>query len=242
VRLAEHLKMDAAEERTFFYRALHERLGLCLDRFAPPEAAVVDAGCGTGGFLLHVQRSRPALNLAGVDASPVACRIAREKTGLEIQEARVERLPYPERSLDAIVSADVLSAVGDPLVVLREFARRLRPGGIVVLNLPAYHWLLSYHDEAVGQFRRFTRGGVERLLLQAGFRVELATYWNVASLPLAAVKRKLVPDRSGHSDVKLYPPVVERALGAVLSLELRLLRRRVALPFGLSVLAVGSRL
>jgi SAM-dependent methyltransferase len=232
--------MDAVEERSFFFRALHERLRFCLDRFAPADAVVVDAGCGTGGFLHFVHRSRPALRLAGVEASAVACRIAREKTGLDIRQAFVEELPFADGSLDAIVSADVLSAVTDPDQVLGEFARCLRPGGVVVLNLPAYGWLLSYHDEAVGQSRRFTRRGVERLLAHAGLRPELATYWNAVALPFAAVKRKLFPERSGSSDVRMYPAPVERAFRGILSLELRLLRRRATLPLGLSVLAVGS--
>ena len=238
---AEYLKMDAVEERMFFYRALHDRLRICLDRFAPSDAAVLDAGCGTGGFLQKLHQCRPSLRLQGVDVSPIACRIARAKTGLPVREASVEALPFVDEQFDAIVSADVLYMLDDAELALHEFRRCLRPSGIVVVNLPAYEWLRSYHDDAVGTKHRFTRRELMVLLERSGFTVAFAGYWNALLFPLAVLKRKLVPGQPHGSDVRAYPAVVEAAFGALLALEALPFRRGVALPLGLSVLAVATR-
>jgi len=233
--------MDAVEERMFFYRALHERLRLCLDRFASPDAAVLDAGCGTGGFLHDLQRRRPSLRLAGLDVSPIACEIARKKTALSIEQASVEELPFGNERFDAIVSNDVLCMLDDPEPALHEFQRCLRGGGILVLNLPAYEWLRSYHDAAVGTKHRLSRSNVVTLLKRNGFNVVFATYWNTLLFPAAVLKRKLLSRRSGDSDVKLYHPVLDSAFGALLALETIPIQRGIRLPFGLSLLAVARR-
>jgi SAM-dependent methyltransferase len=241
VQEAEYLKMDAVEERMFFYRALHERLRICLDRFAPHDAAVLDAGCGTGGFLQKLQHCRPSLRLQGVDVSPTACRIAHAKTGLPVEEGSVEALPFGDEQFDAIVSADVLYMLDEAEPALREFRRCLRPGGVVVLNLPAYEWLRSYHDEAVGTKHRFNRRELVALLERSGFSIAFAGYWNALLFPLAVLKRKLALVRPAGSDVKVYPAVVEAVFGAILAVEALPFRRGIPLPFGLSVLAVAHR-
>jgi SAM-dependent methyltransferase len=238
----EYVKMDAVEERMFFYRALHERLRLCLDRFAPPDAAVLDAGCGTGGFLNHLQRRRPLLRLAGVDVSPIACELARRKTGLQIEQASVEELPFEDERFEAIVSSDVLCVLDEAEPALHELERCLRRGGILVLSLPAYEWLRSYHDEAVGTKHRFRRGQLIEMLERAGLGAVFATYWNTLLFPLALARRKLVPPRTRESDVELQHPLVEATFRGLLALEAIPIRLGIRLPFGLSVLVAARRL
>ena len=223
----------------FFYRALHERLLFCLDRFAADDAKVLDAGCGTGGFLRKLQRRRPSLRLSGVDVSPVACDLAHRKTGLPIEQASVAGLPFGNEEFDLIVSSDVLCMLDEPSAALTEFRRCLRPGGILVVNLPAYEALRSYHDEATDTKHRFTAGELIPLLRYSGFAALFVTYWNTLLFPIAVVRRKLFPSRA--SDVRFYPPLVDAVFGAVLELEAVPMRRGIRLPFGLSLLSVSRR-
>jgi hypothetical protein len=86
-----------------------------------------------------------------------------------------------------LISADVLCHANvDPALALGEAHRCLSPGGLLVLNLPAYRWMLSYHDERVRNVRRFTRRGALRLIEDAGFSPLYATYWNTLLFPLMA--------------------------------------------------------
>ena len=109
------------------------------------------------------------------------------------------------------------------------------------MNLPAYQWLLSYHDERVQNARRFTVGGLRRLLENAGLQPIYATYWNTLLFPIMALQRLVPRSAERESDVHLYPSPIEALFGALLAGERRLLRVGIRLPFGGSLLAVARR-
>jgi len=155
----------------------------------------------------------------------------------------VNDLPFVDAALAAIFSVDVLCHEGvDEQRALRHFHRSLSPNGWLILNLPAYRWLLSRHDRAVSNVRRYTATGVRRLLKAVGFRPVYISYWNMLLLPLMIIARKLV--RHGHdavSDVRLYPRSVEIPCRVVMAAERALLQRGLRLPFGGSILAIAVK-
>ena len=238
----EYRKMAEVEDAMWYYRALHRIVATALGRAAlPARAAVLDAGCGTGGLLRRLRADRPEWALAGLDFSPLACDLARERTGLTVTEGSVTALPFAAESFDAVVSCDVVCQVEDPAAALREFHRVVRPGGVVVLTMPAYRWMYSYHDRAVGNLRRYSRAETAELLRAAGFAVEYASYWNTLLFPLAVLQRKVLRAAATESDVRLYPAPVEAICDAMNVIEHAWLRRGGRLPWGNSVLAVGRR-
>ncbi len=225
-------RMAEEEDRMWWYAGLHARLLDALDR---PLGRVLDAGCGTGG-LLRLLDAR-GMELDGIDRDPLAVEIARSRTRASVVEGDVQSLPYADATFDAIVLADVLYHRGvDPPAALAECARCLRPGGIVVINAPAYEWLRGAHDEPIHTARRFTAGGLSRLVRAAGLVVEVAAYWNAILFPLMVVRRKMLPARG--SDVRPYSPLADRAFRGALALERALLPKA---PFGGSVFVVGRR-
>lgn len=226
----------------WYYRALHRVVLAALLRARLPErAAVLDAGCGTGGLLRRLHAARPDWALSGLDFSPLACDLARERTRLPVTEGSVTTMPYASDACDAIVSCDVVCQVENPAAALQEFRRVVRPGGVVVLTMPAYRWMYSYHDRAVGNRRRYSRSETAGLLHAAGFAVENATYWNTLLFPLAVLQRKVLRNAASSSDVRLYPAPVESFCNAMNLIEHAWLRRGGILPWGNSVLAVGRR-
>lgn len=238
----EYVRMAAVEDTMWYYRALHRVVATALARAGlPPRAAVLDAGCGTGGLLRRLRAAQPAWAFAGLDFAPLACELARERTGLAVTEGSVTALPFAAGAFDAVVSCDVVCQVEDPAAALREFHRVVRPGGVVVLTLPAYRWMHSYHDRAVGNLRRYARAEAGALLQAAGFTVPYATYWNTLLFPLAVLQRKLLRAAAADSDVRLYPAPVEAICNAMNVIEHAWLRRGGRLPWGNSVLAVGRR-
>jgi ubiquinone/menaquinone biosynthesis C-methylase UbiE len=133
----EYLKLAAVEDQMWYFRALHRHVGRELARAFPAAASgveVLDAGCGTGGLILALRRIRPEMTFAGLDYSELACRLARERTDATITQGSITELPYPDQSFNAVISADVICQVEEPVQALREFKRVLRPGGTVIIN------------------------------------------------------------------------------------------------------------
>ena len=233
---AEYALMDAEEDRMWWYRALHARL---VDALRPTTGRILDAGCGTGGFLAALGIQRPDLIRTGIEWDTAAAVRARSKSKAAVVQGSVNTLPFNDASFDAAVSADVLChAAVDPQATLRELHRILRPGGSLILSLPAYTWLLSAHDRQVHNARRITANSTAALLRQAGFTQIRTRYWNSLLLPLMIIQRKLLARGDSVSDVAPFPPWLDVTLHAVTKFERNL---PGALPFGGSVLALAEK-
>jgi SAM-dependent methyltransferase len=233
---AEYALMDAAEDRMWWYQALHLRLCHALNGI---QGCLLDAGCGTGGLLAALRWQRPELSLFGVEWDHKAACRAREKSMAAVTRGSVNALPFANDRFDAVIAADVLChAAVDPAAGLAELRRVLRPGGRLVVNMPAYQWLLSAHDRRVHNVRRLTAVATGRLLRQAGFARVRAQYWNGLLLPLMVMQRRIVARGDSVSDVAPFPPWLDATLHAVTKLEWHLPFR---LPAGGSVLAVAEK-
>lgn len=232
---AEYTLMDEAEGRMWWYRALHRRL---LDALAPVSGSVLDAGCGTGGFLAVLKDRRPDLIRYGLEWDPAAAARARTKAAALVARGSVNAMPFASGSFDAAVSADVLChAAVDPNAALTELRRVLKPGGCLVLNLPAYQWLASAHDRHVHNARRFTATSAAGLLRRCGFARIRTGYWNGLLLPLMIAQRKILARGDSASDVAPFSPWLDATLHAATRIERHL---PASLPFGGSVLAIAE--
>ena len=264
----EYLKLAEVEERMWYFRSLHAHVLRELSRVLPdggavrsprtgeravgaprpqmPVAmapAVLDAGCGTGGLILRLRAAQPTWRFSGIDFMPLACELARKRCGREvdIREASITALPFADESFDAVVSADVVCQVAEPDAAMREFFRVLRPGGVVVLNNPAYMWMWSYHDDSCQTKHRYTRGELEALLRAAGFQERRTTHWNALPFPALFAKRKIFRTSRDTSDVKLYPAPVEAVFDAAMAVEHAWLRAGGRWAWGTSVFAVARK-
>jgi ubiquinone/menaquinone biosynthesis C-methylase UbiE len=235
--------MDAAEDGMWWYRAAHARILDALRARPGVPGPLLDAGCGTGGLLKRLAQEMPEREAIGLDFVFDATRRARAKSGRLAVAGDINRLPFADASFGAIVSIDVLYHISvDPAAALAELLRVLRPGGTLVMNLPAYDWLMSAHDIRTHTARRFTRGRAVRLLRDAGFADIRSGYWNGLLLPLMVVQRKIVKRRpDASSDVTHFPPLIDRGLMAASMADRWLGRHGMALPFGGSVLSVATR-
>lgn len=207
--------------------------------------AVLDAGCGTGKHLDALRRMGTAA--LGVELSPTAFEFLRRR-GLDgVVRASIGRVPFADQSFDVVLSTDVVCCIDPPGdgEALRELARVLKPGGRLVLNLPAYPMLRSSHDEAVHIRRRFTRDSLRGLLTDAGLRVRTLTYRNTLLFPIAAMvrmaRRGSNPDARPASDLAPLPGPANGLLKLPLALENRWIRRGGRLPFGLSVFCIATK-
>ncbi|MGE5537427.1 MAG: class I SAM-dependent methyltransferase [Gemmatimonas sp.] len=239
---AEYELMAAVEDRMWWYRGLH---ALAVDRYlagrpSTPRLPALDAGCGTGGLLTRVAAAAPDALLFGVEYVPAAAATARAKSGRGVAVGTVNALPYRDGAFAAIFSMDVLCHRGvDEDRALAEAHRCLAPGGVLIVNLPAYRWMLSGHDERVHNVRRYTRTEVRAMLTRAGFARVWTSYWNTFLFPLMVLKRKLARDEA--SDVRPFPAPLEWLFRSILFAERALLALGVRFPFGGSIFAVAVK-
>ncbi len=236
MELTEYDRMDAVEDHMWWYRALHHRLVAAL---AGLHGCVLDAGCGTGGLLARLVRERPDLRTVGLEWAEPASRRAAAKSGAPIVRGSVNALPFAAACFNAAIAADVLChGAVDPPQALAELRRVLRPGGRLIVNMPAYAWLLSDHDRLVHNVRRCTLGQLRALLRAGGFVRVDAGYWNGLLLPLMVAQRKLRRRSAAASDVAQFPPWLDAMFHAITETERRLPFR---LPAGGSVFATAER-
>ena len=238
--------MFAQEERHWWYVGMRRISAALLDRFGPRTEQtcplrILDAGCGSGGMTRFLARRG---RVTGIDLAPEALGYARRRGLTSLARASVGQLPFRSASFDVVTSFDVLYHlnVDDDLMALAELHRVLRPGGVLLIRLPAYDWIRGAHDEAVHTRHRYTQDELTGKLDAVGYRVEHATYANSVLFPLAPVKRYL-EHRNGTQDATdlwLPPAPINRLLSDLLSLE-AIPARGVGLPWGLSVFAVARR-
>jgi SAM-dependent methyltransferase len=180
--------------------------------------------------------------VTGLDLSPRALSYAAARGERRLVRGNVGQLPFREASFDLVVSADVLyhRAVGDDEGALAELRRVCRPGGVVLLNLPAHAWLTADHDRAIHTARRYARRDLRRLAARTALDVVRLSYFNCLLFPLAAAVRLASRRGLARSDVRALPRPLDAALARLLEAEGRLLLR-VPLPWGLSLFAVLRR-
>ena len=240
----EYAIMRRVEDTHWWYIALRAIIETNWDRYAPHRdwpVRVLDAGCGTGANLAMLA---PRADALGIDFAAEAVRFCRERGLAKTAVAGVDALPFEADSFDVVLSCDVLCnrSIRDKLDAMLELARVLRPGGVLLLNLPAYQWLWSSHDAAVHTDRRFSRRQVEGLLLNAGLTPLYTTHWNTLLFPPILVTR--LARRLGRRKTSdLDGASGERSSAffqRVMAIERRLLQK-TPLPFGLSIFAVATK-
>ena len=228
------------DEHHWWYRGRRAILRVELDRLELPAGArVLDAGCGSGRTLVELERYGA---VSGVELSPDAAAVARERCPGEVVIGRLEQLPWEDRTFDLITCLDVIEHTPDDRVTLRELRRVAKPGARLVVTVPAYNALWSEHDEANHHYRRYGRRSLRAAAGEAGWNVERLTSFNSLLLAPAAAVRVAQRRRRSNGDytpnLRLGPSWLNGVLERPLRLEAGWLRRGNTLPAGLSLLAV----
>lgn len=238
---AEYERMYRLEDSLWWYRGLHARVlaaaRRCLDGVS--DGRILDAGCGTGAMAARLSQLG---KVTALDVSPVAVSFAARRSLTRLAQGSVTRLPVRDEAFDLVLSLDVLchGAVEDVDQAMGEMARVLRPGGHMILNLPAYPFLCSAHDRGVFNTRRFTFRQARDIIRRPGLEPRELRFWNSLLFPAAALQRLLRRHGEATSDLVAPPSWVNALLDRTLAAEAAL-TRGAALPFGLSIFAVGRK-
>lgn len=235
-------RMAELEDGHWWFLARRRILRETLRRYArlPARPRVLEAGCGTGGNLAMLADFG---QVSAFEPDAEARRHAAAKGAFEVRDGRMPHdIPFEADSFDLVCAFDVLEHVDDDLASLRALGQRLRPGGWMLLTVPAFPFLWSRHDETHHHKRRYLKAQLLARAREAGVVPVRLTYFNSLLFPLIAGVRlvKNLFGIDGGDDEAVPPLPLNRLLGAVFASE-RHLVGRLPLPAGVSLLMLARR-
>ncbi len=245
----EYDRMAEAEGKHWWYITLHERVIKAIQKQFPGNKtiSILDAGCGTGGLLIFL-RNNGFSNLRGFDVSEFAEEACKRKN-LDVFKASLTEVSahFEPETMDVISCCDALYFLNleDQKKTLEDFHNILKPGGILLLNLPSLKIFRGTHDISVGIRERYHHKKLKELLpeeaVKNGFSYK---YWPVLISPVIAVIRtyQRMKIRSGHyrveSDIKLPVSFINWILKGLMRLEMNLPQ---VIVFGSSLFVVVKK-
>jgi SAM-dependent methyltransferase len=200
---------------------------------------ILDVGCGTGANLVMLGEFGEA---QGIDVSTDALSFCRERGLDNVRHGAAEELPYEDETFDLVTALDVVEHLDDDMAGLKEFRRVLRADGRILLFVPAFMFLWGVQDDVSHHRRRYTLPELLRVVREAGFEIERATYANITFfLPILAV-RKIMRWTGLRTETEnsIGISALNGLLGRVFGAESSILRR-MNLPFGVSALCVARK-
>lgn len=237
----EYRRLYDLEDRYWWFVA-RRRLALLLLETALKgfnKPSVLDLGCGTGAVSKELSRWAEPI---GLDMSPLALGFCRQRGQSCLVQADGIELPFAPDSIDGIVALDVFEHIKDHERAFSEANRILRPGGALVLSVPAFRFLWGPHDVALMHMRRYRLHEVKDALVKVGFEVEKASYSIHLLFPIVVVTRVLEKLKRGEPKASLpkVPGWLNQLLIGLQDFETAALRR-LNLPWGSSIVVVARK-
>ncbi len=236
--------MHEVEDAHWWYagrrRIIRSFLARVCQNFRGARPRILDVGCGTGANLGLLEEFGET---EGVDISHEALAFCRGRGFSNVRHGAAEKLPHPDHSFDVVTALDVIEHLDDDVASLKEMRRVLRPGGRVLLFVPAFMFLWGVQDDVSHHRRRYTIPTLRRAVREAGFEVERTTYANLtffAPILLGRALMKVTGKGPSSGDFKINVPAFNGVLGRVFGAE-RFWLSRLNFPFGVSALCVARR-
>lgn len=232
--------MAAHDSTHWWYRARRDILADFLAREGnlPKNARILEIGCGTGHNLPMLAKFG---TVEAIEIDPAAREIAAERLGQPVGSAPLPELTGVERgAYDLIAVLDVVEHIADDVAALKAMGECLKPGGKILITVPAHQWMWSAHDVVNHHHRRYSKAGLAKAIADAGLKSRKLGYFNSLLFPLAAASR-IVGRITGKDDSDDAPPpkLVNTVFEGVFRLE-RHLVGRVPLTPGVSIVTLAS--
>jgi SAM-dependent methyltransferase len=239
VKESEFAKMHRAEQRFWWFVGKGRLVKDLAEQWLDPGGVHLDAGCGTGANLELLGDSGTWL---GLDYSAEALRWCADRGRRGLVLGDCGRLPFPDRSFAGAAALDLLEHLPDDAAAAAELHRVLKPGGRLLVTVPAHPFLWGSHDRALGHHRRYRKAELMSLLSRGGFHILRIDHFMGLLFPaMLAVRLLQRADRRDPDTISYdWPESINRLLLGIVDLERRLFKWR-APPFGTTLVAVAQK-
>ncbi len=240
MELAEYGQMEKQERNYWWHIGRREVLQKVLARHLPAggQLEILDIGCGTG---INYWWLKKWGRVTGVDPSPEALAFCRQQHAYdELIQIDGTDLGISGQS-DLAVAFDVLEHIEDDRSALRSWRQALKPGGILMLTVPAYQWLWSAHDKALHHFRRYSVGELRIKLREAGFRVQFISPFFFFAFPVVMLVRLLTKGAPPKTSYVATSSLADKLLIGLSRLEANYLSKGKKFPWGSSIVVVARK-
>lgn len=206
----------------------------------PQHCKILEVGCGTGGNITFLKKFGEVICVENEES---AAEMARKRAlALVLSGSLPNEIPTFDDQFDLIVLFDVIEHIDQDSESLQALSKLLKPGGRIVLTVPAFSFLWSQHDEENHHKRRYNRRNLSCLVTSSKLSLDYISYFNFWLFPIVAgirVIRKVIPYKGAWQDMKLPAPVPNKILQSIFNSERHFIGKR-NLPFGMSLVAVIS--
>lgn len=236
-----YAEMAELEKTHWWFLGRRAVLADVVRRFFPLRGKLLDVGVGTGWNAALF--TKEGFVVEGVEPAPEGVRFIKEKLpDMCVYEELFPSSRVPSAAYDAVCMLDALEHIEDDGAALRDVVRVLKPGGAVLITVPAFRFLWTRHDERAHHFRRYTRSELVGKMRAAGLDPAWVSYYNFFLFPLIAAVRLVakLTRREGGNDFDKTPKAMNAFLAFVFGSE-RFLLRFFPFPFGVSIIAVARK-
>jgi SAM-dependent methyltransferase len=244
---AEFANIARSEQEFWWYRGMRRILNRVLDQYAASRRIerALEAGCGTGYQALELT-ARYGWKVTALDLGFEGLAYGRAMGVPDLLQGDMRSLPCRDAAFDAVVSLDVIVHLprGEEAQPMAEFARVLKPEGLLVLRASALDILRSRHSQFAHERQRFTRARLIESARTCGFQPLRCTYLNSLLMPVALAKFRVwepLTRQPPSSGVQAVAGWLDRALYSALALEAAWIGAGGSFPLGQSLLLIAEK-
>lgn len=133
---------------------------------------ILEIGCASGFLLRRIQKEFQHANIIGSDAISVPLyKLADTLPNIPLFQFDIGCCPLPDNSIDAVVILNVLEHIENDSLAVEQIYRILKPGGVVIIEVPANPDLYGVYDQVYKHFRRYSLAGLSATVSQCGFKI-----------------------------------------------------------------------
>ena len=231
----EYKVMYELEEKHAWFKVKREMIKDLFNKYCKPGSKILDVGCGTGVICKMFSAEN---DVVGLDISEEALRYAKKRDkNLRLVQGDAQKISLGKSRFDVVIASDVIEHVDDDYKAMRYINRSLKPGGRVIITVPAFEFLWGKDDDMLEHKRRYTKKQVRRMLLLTGFKINFINYWDTLPFPIAIIYKLINKEQS----VIKFNKLINFLAYAGWRLDSKIIQH-VPVPLGVSIVAVATKI